>query len=165
MIPGGATIWARQTMDSEIFQKPDKWFKVWFYLVNQVNYKDNGQFKRGRGFVTYRQIMDSTGATKGQVKHCIEYLKARHTIATQKATRGMIVTVINYDTYQDLTTDDLLLPPNPLTITPISASVVLGHNSSIVWITSLFSISFIFAFRYHIYKLVYLGHVAGRFCS
>jgi len=47
-IPGGATLWARQTVDSEIFyDKPDKWFKIWFYLVNKVNWKDDKKHERG----------------------------------------------------------------------------------------------------------------------
>ena len=102
MIPNGATIWARQTMDSEIYQKPDKWFKIWFYIVSRVNHKAKGKFKRGQCFMKYQDIIDTTGATKDQVKHCIEFLKCSHMIATQKATRGMIVTVLNYDTYQSL---------------------------------------------------------------
>ena len=99
----GATIWARKTIESEIFSdKPDKWFKIWFYLVNKANHKNNGRFKRGQYLVKYSQIQEFCGATKDQVKHCIEYLKSRHMLATQKATRGMIVTVVNYDTYQNL---------------------------------------------------------------
>ena len=102
-IHGGCTLWARQTIDSEIFtDKPDTWFKIWFYLVSRVNHQDNQNFKRGQAFVKYDWIMSATRASKNQVKHCIEYLKAHHMIATQKATRGMIITIINYDTYQTL---------------------------------------------------------------
>lgn len=49
----------------------------------------------------YEQIQDAAKATKNQVKHCIEYLKKSHMIATQKATRGMHVTVCKYAYYQD----------------------------------------------------------------
>ncbi len=102
-INGGATIWARQTIDSDIFyDKPDVWFKIWFYLVNQVNHKDDKRFKRGSCFLKYEWIMDKTGATYNQVKHCLEYLKSAKQIATQKKTRGMLLTVINYDFYQTL---------------------------------------------------------------
>ena len=102
-INGGATLWARQTINSEVFyDKPDVWFKIWFYLVNQVNHKDDKRFKRGSCFLKYDWIMDKTGATYNQVKHCLEYLKHARQIATQKKTRGMLVTVINYDLYQTL---------------------------------------------------------------
>ena len=102
-INGGATLWARQTTDSDIFyNKPDKWFKIWFYLVNKVNHADNKQFKRGTCFMKYEWIMGATGATYHQIKHCLEYLKSATQIATQKKTRGLLVTVINYDFYQTL---------------------------------------------------------------
>jgi len=102
-INGGATLWARQTIDSDIFyNKPDVWFKIWFYLVSKAKYKDENQFKRGSCFLKYDWIMDKTGATYNQVKHCLEYLKSARQIATRKKTRGMLVTVINYDLYQTL---------------------------------------------------------------
>jgi len=102
-INGGATLWARQTIDSDIFyNKPDKWFKIWFYLINEVNHKDNKQFKRGSCFMKYDWIMGKTRATKNQVKHCIEFLKKDKMLATQKATRGFIVKVNKYNDYQTL---------------------------------------------------------------
>lgn len=102
-IPGGATIWARQTIDSSIFKdKPDKWFKIWFFIVNYVNHKDNSFFERGKNFLNYRLIAESTGATTDQIKHCIDFLKRATMIATQKTTRGLIISVVKYDYYQEL---------------------------------------------------------------
>ena len=32
-VNGGATLWARQTIESEIFfWKPAGWFKIWFFI-------------------------------------------------------------------------------------------------------------------------------------
>ncbi len=102
-INGGATLWARQTIDSEIFyNKPHVWFKIWFYIVNQVNHKDDKRFKRGTCFLKYEWIMNKTGATKNQIKHCIEYFKKDQMLATQKATRGFIVKVNRYNDFQTL---------------------------------------------------------------
>ena len=102
-VDGGATLWARQTLDSDIFyNKPHVWFKIWFYIVNQVNHKDDRRFKRSLCFMKYEWIMDKTGATKNQVKHCIEFLKKDKMLATRKATRGFIVKVIKYNDYQAL---------------------------------------------------------------
>lgn len=102
-VDGGCTLWARQTIDSEIFtDKPDVWFKIWFYLVNKANHQDNQKFKRGQAYVKYDWIMSATGATNAQVHHCIRYLKSRHAVTTRKATRGMYITIVNYDTYQNL---------------------------------------------------------------
>ena len=103
LIPEGATIWARQTIQSDIFKiKPDKWFKIWFYLVNKVNHENNKQFKRGSGFMKYEWIIENTGATKNQIDHSMRWFKKERMLATQKATRGFIVTILKYETFQDL---------------------------------------------------------------
>ncbi len=102
-IPNGATLWARQTIESEIFRnKPDKWFKIWFYIVQRANHTDTKQFKRGSNFFKYDWIMANCGATKDQIKHCVEYLKHAQMIHTQKAIRGFVVSVLNYNKYQEL---------------------------------------------------------------
>ena len=102
-IDGGATLWARQTIDSKIFfDKPHVWFKIWFYLVNKVNHKDNKQFARGSCFMKYEWIMQRTKAKKSELDHAIRWLKVSKMIATRKATRGFIVEVLNYNGYQSL---------------------------------------------------------------
>ena len=102
-INGGATLWARQTIDSDIFyNKPDKWFKIWFYLINEVNHKDNKQFARGSCFTKYEWIMKKTKATKNEVDHCIRWLKSATMITTRKAIRGFNLTILNYNTFQSI---------------------------------------------------------------
>ena len=86
-INGGATIWARKTIESDIFyKKPDKWFKIWFYLVTKVNHKNNKQFTRGSNFMKYEWIMEKTGSTKNEVDGCVRFLKKSKMITTQKTT-------------------------------------------------------------------------------
>lgn len=101
-IIGGCTLWARKSIDSDIFSKPDKWFKIWFYLVNRVNHSDNEQFRQGECHLTYELIMLKCKATKAQVDHCIRWLKKNQMLATRKATRGFIISIPNYKRYQDL---------------------------------------------------------------
>ena len=102
-IEGGAILIARQIIESEIFAwKPSMWLKIWLYILAKVNWKDGKKLKRGQGLFKYEGIMEATGATKDQVKHCIEYLKHEQMCATQKATRGMVVTVLKYEEYQDI---------------------------------------------------------------
>lgn len=108
-INGGATIWARQTTQSDVFYwKPDKWFKIWFYIVNKVNHKDNKLFKRGTNFITYKEIEVATKATHSQVDKFIRWSKQTTMLTTRKTTRGMVVKVLNYAFFQDLKnyTDD-----------------------------------------------------------
>ena len=102
-INGGATLWARQTLDSKIFcDKPHVWFKIWFYIINKVNHKDNKQFARGSCFMKYEWIMQKTKATKSELDHAMRWFRFGKMIATAKATRGFALTVLNYNGYQTL---------------------------------------------------------------
>lgn len=101
-IPKGYTAWARKTIDSEIFyERPDKWFKIWFYLISRVNHKTNGEFQRGSGHVLYREIMESTGATKDQIYSCLKWMESKDMIEKKKTTRGIRIKIINYNIYQN----------------------------------------------------------------
>lgn len=102
-IEGGATLWARQIIDSEIFiNKPDKWFKIWFYLVNKVSHKDTKKYKRGETFLHYDWICDNTNATKDQVKKCIGWLKESGMVSTRRSTRGVWLEITKYSYFQRL---------------------------------------------------------------
>ena len=102
-IGGGATLWARQTIESEIFcDKPDKWFKIWFYLINRVSHKDNKKYKRGETFLHYDWIREATGATTDQIKKCVGWLKNKGMVSTSRSTRGVNLIINNYNHFQTL---------------------------------------------------------------
>ena len=102
-INGGATIWARKTIESDIFfWKPDKWFKIWFFIVNKVNHKNTKLFVKGSTFTTYAEISQYTKATKNQIDSFMRWAKEQSMLTTRKTTRGMTVTVLKYELYQDL---------------------------------------------------------------
>lgn len=101
MIKGGYTVWARKTFDSDIFiDKPDKWFKIWFYLVNRAECFSNKKYARGSKFIKYSQISEKTGANKNEIDHSFRWFKKCEMLATQKATHGVIIFILNYDKYQ-----------------------------------------------------------------
>ena len=50
----------------------------------------------------YEWIQDRTGATKAQVDMFIRWAKKSQMLTTQKTTRGMIVSITNYDVFQTL---------------------------------------------------------------
>ena len=102
-IEGGATLWARQTIESEIFlDKPDKWFKIWFYLVNRVSHKDTKRYKRGETFYHQEWICDATGASPDQVKKCLAWLRDTGMISTRRSTRGTWLEIPKYSHFQRL---------------------------------------------------------------
>jgi hypothetical protein len=99
----GAIVLARKTIESEVFStKPDKWFKIWIFLLITANYKDNGRFRKGESFTTYSEICSYTKATRNEVDHCIRWLKLAKQITTRKATRGFFINIVKYNVYQTL---------------------------------------------------------------
>lgn len=103
MIKGGATIWARKTIDSEIFtKKPAMWFKIWFLLVNKASHTDTDKNKRGEMYVHYEWISLATKATRDQVKKALNWLRENDMVSTRRSTRGVYIKVLKYGQYQDI---------------------------------------------------------------
>lgn len=102
-INGGATLWARKTIDSEIFlSKPAQWFKVWFYIVNKANYKDTKGFSRGETFIRQKDICNKTGISRDALKKAFSWLRKEKMIGTTKSTTGTRIKVLNYNDYQSI---------------------------------------------------------------
>jgi len=100
----------RKMLDSEIWlSKPDKWLKIWWFIVLKANHDDSGQFNKGEAFLKYEWIMESTKATRNEVDHCIRWLKEKKQISTKKATRGFYVKVLKYKYYQERHENDTFL--------------------------------------------------------
>jgi len=98
----GATVWLRKTIESDIFYwKPDKWFKIWFFIINKVNHKNTKLFKRGINFTTYKEISLHTRASRNQIDKFIRWAKEEQMLTTHKTTRGMVISIVNYAKYQD----------------------------------------------------------------
>ena len=104
----GAIILARQIMESDIWSyRPAWWLKVWIYILIKVNHKDNKLFKRGENLFTYEDIFFHCGLkvehiNKGSIDNVMRYFKKQEMCTTRKTTRGLIINVCNYDTYQNM---------------------------------------------------------------
>jgi hypothetical protein len=109
-IEGGYYMKARKIQDSKIATAPPHVREIWDWLIKEVNHKDNGRFKRGqtmrslkdiqeglKWYVGYRKEMYS----KSKCEMAMNWLRKEVMIETAKTTRGMIITVLNYSTYQD----------------------------------------------------------------
>jgi len=110
MIHGGYILQPRLFGESDASKMPPVTRELWFYILRKVNHKKIGKFNRGQGFFSltdiqndlswyagYRKMMYS----KPQLTKSLRRLREGNMIATMKATRGVIVTVCNYDIYQD----------------------------------------------------------------
>ena len=102
-IDGGYIVLARQILKSDIFfWKPPEWLKIWIYILLKVQYQNGRHFARGTEYFNWEEDKRNLkGVTKHQWYHCIEFLRKQGMIATQKTTRGNIVKVLKYDTYQN----------------------------------------------------------------
>jgi len=85
--------------------------EVWFYLLRNVNHADNGKYRRGNGFFALEDIQEDLSWSVGyrvekyskpQLTKALRRLKNALMIETARATRGIYVTVLNYDKYQGI---------------------------------------------------------------
>lgn len=109
-IYGGYILQPRCIDDSDIMHEPPVVREVWFYLLRRVNHTDNGKFERGTNFFRFKEIQEALHwyvgyrkktYSKPQLTKAIRRLRERNMIETMKATRGLRVSILNYNYYQD----------------------------------------------------------------
>jgi len=104
-IKKGAFQIARQLFSSEIWlEKPSTWKIIWIYILGKVNHKKNGKFDRGEGFFNFAQEHKLIGIdiTVDMVRHFLGYARKSGMLSTSRSTRGTIIKVLKYNTYQTL---------------------------------------------------------------
>jgi len=114
MIKGGYILQPRKIDESEIVNCPPHVREIWHYLLRKANHADKihkgNTIKRGQLLTSYKQIINDlswyVGYRKESYKkhHCeiaMKVLTKEQMITTTKTTRGMILTVCNYDYYQN----------------------------------------------------------------
>jgi len=112
-IKKGYIIVARKLWDSNIKHKPPHFRELWIWLLGKVNHKDNYcdniLIKRGQTLTSIKEIQEELSWYVGyrkqkykkyQIAKGIRRLCEENMIVTTKATRGLFITVCNYDYYQ-----------------------------------------------------------------
>lgn len=113
-IPGGYYIKARIIQEKKIAKYPPHIREVWDYLLREANHKDKKygcyEIKRGQLFRSLRQIREDlcwyVGWRKmmyseNQMKHTMKILRKDERITSSKQPAGLLITVCNYDYYQN----------------------------------------------------------------
>lgn len=120
-IPGGYINLSRSIVESEIFNKPPLYMKVWIYLLTRAQHKQYKGLKRGQLYTNVPEIVEACSWKVGfrkekpdsnQVYKVIEWLRKKHEeeyeketkstmITTMRATQGLLITIDNYCFYQD----------------------------------------------------------------
>lgn len=88
-----------------------RWFsnantlQVFIYILSSANIRNNGfmgvTIHRGELATSYNTISMKTGLSIQQVRTCISHLKSTGEITTKRYSKFFVITIINYDAYQD----------------------------------------------------------------
>ena len=110
-IPGGYILKARKTLESEIMDKPPLFSKLWDWMLLVANHKSGYKgLKRGQFFTTINDMREAMSwkvgyrkhtPSKGDIRSAYETFTKRTMISIAKSTRGMVVTILKYDEYQN----------------------------------------------------------------
>jgi DNA-binding transcriptional regulator YhcF (GntR family) len=97
----------RRLLDNSICQKP-QWAWVWIVLLLSANHEDNtfifngkkqtilrGQFLTGR-----KELASKTKVSQTTLERILNYLESEHQIGQQKTNKYRVITIINYNEYQ-----------------------------------------------------------------
>ena len=112
MISGGYYLKARQIVKSAINKTVPCTREVWDYLLREANFADSKQLKKGQLKKSYQQMINDlswkVGArhhefSQDQIKRAMIFLRNHKMILSQRVTRGVLITVCNYEYFQDKT--------------------------------------------------------------
>lgn len=109
-IQGGYILLARKLFDSWLMDKPPLWMKLWVWMLGQANWKDRDKLKRGQFITTADDMKEAMSYHVGaricrhsdkEIRRAYEGLTKGGMVGRTKSTRGMVITICNYDLYQD----------------------------------------------------------------
>jgi len=110
LIPGGFIIVARKLLESGIMEKPPLYTKLWVWMLMKASWKDHGNLKRGqfrtsidamREAMTFKIGYRTLKPSRREIRDVYEALTKGTMIVITKVTHGMIITILNYDYYQN----------------------------------------------------------------
>ena len=109
-IPGGYVLIARKLLESELMDKPPHYLKLWVWMLGKAFWKDGSKLQRGQFHTTIDEMQEAmsyksgfrkTTPTKEEIRSAYSHFKEAAMVITTKATRGMVITICNYDAYQN----------------------------------------------------------------
>ena len=136
-IEGGYYIKARKIQESDVAHYPPHVREIWDWLLWKCSYGAGDKLKRGQCYVSYKMIQDGlhwmigwrkATYTKHQIDQAMKTLRNATMITTTKTTRGMVVTVLNYDLYQNYKN---YLQPKKATGQPQTSDAIVKHNNKV----------------------------------
>ncbi len=111
---GGYYMKARKIQESKIAHSAPATREIWDWLLMKANHtprKSSGRLiQRGQLFCTYKDIINGLHwyrgyakeyYTKSQCENAMKFLKKEGMITARKSTRGLVITIENYNYYQN----------------------------------------------------------------
>ena len=103
-IQGGYILLARNIIESQIWQKPAEYLKIWIYILCRVHWKQSKKTKIGENFFNFSKEK-IPGVTRFQMYEFLRWAKTLSStdsttqITTEKTTRGTRLKVTKYAKY------------------------------------------------------------------
>jgi len=101
---------AKKIFDSELMKKPPLYSKLFLWMLGQASFKDTKKLKRGEFITTIAEMREAMSHYVGyrkevptvkQIRNIYEGLTKGNTIGTTKGTKGLKITILNYEYYQN----------------------------------------------------------------
>ena len=109
-IDGGYILLARRLRYSDIWESPPLFLKLFIFFLLEASHRDHGTLKRGQLHTNLPTMCRAVSHKVGygrktpkqkQVRNAYEVLKGMGMISTTKTSKGVIVTIENYEMYQN----------------------------------------------------------------
>ncbi len=109
-IAGGYILLARRLLDSNVMMGSPVVLKLWVWLLLKASHLPYKNIERGQVFTTIEEMREacaykigyrSVRPSKDQIRSAYEAFTKATMITTTKTTRGLIITLCNYDYYQN----------------------------------------------------------------
>ncbi len=109
-IGGGYILLARQLLKSGIMEKPPLYLKLWVWMLLQASHTDHGSLRRGQFFTSLGKMRNAMAYKAGfriikptikEIRGFIEFITISTMAGTMKGIRGTVITILNYDHYQN----------------------------------------------------------------
>lgn len=95
----------RKIQESLVWKKSPEYLKIWLHILLEVNHKTKIT-QRGSRLFNYKDMASDCGVSYHTIDNCVRWLKSTKQITKRRTTRGVVISVQNYDKYQsDYETD------------------------------------------------------------
>lgn len=99
----------RKTLKNPVLEKNPEALYLWIYLLLKANHKDNPVrvglqtivVHRGQHLTGRKTLAERTGIQESKIERLLKFLKSEQMIEQQSFTKFRLITITNYNTYQD----------------------------------------------------------------